>query len=286
VSARAAAAEGRCFLCGGLARDVAWRENGHTAVACACGLTFVHPPPGELDPAIDTHPESFYRLPAALKVAWLRRRRAGGRLLEIGCGDGWFLDAARAAGFTAQGLEVAPARARAARRRGHAVIEGRFEDAALEGGYDVVWHCDLLSHFEEPVAALEKMRGLLAPGGALFFEVGVLGGEMRRFYPRVGGLGLPRHRWLYDERALDALVARAGLRVVARKRFGLAPVLWLHAAARLLRGRPRGGGVGGGGAPSRASIALEWLSSLARYRAGALTPGLGPATLLVLAEAA
>ncbi len=301
-SAVAAAAQGRCFLCDLLAREVAWRENGYEALACRCGLTFVSPPPrpGAVDPAYDAHSASFYRLPAAAKVAWLRRTCPGGRLLEIGCGEGWFLDAARRAGFDAHGIDAHPRRSADACARGLAVRHGLFEEARIDERFDVVAHCDLLSHFPEPIAALAKMRRLLTADGVLFFEVGVLGASVRQWYPRIGGIGLPQHRWLYSDAALGRLFAAAGLEVVATRRFGLGPAVWLSHSLRRVAPVLRRWMTSppapvptpvtpAAPAPRRgwrrwADQAQERVESFARYQVGAWTPRLGPATLLVVAQ--
>jgi SAM-dependent methyltransferase len=311
ANATTSAAQGVCFLCGARPRDVAWHENGYDAVACSCGLVFVQPPPaaGVVDPADDAHSAGFYQLPAAAKVAWLRRHRANGRLLEVGCGDGWFLEAARRAGFDVHGIDTNGTRVAACRARGLDVRHGLFEDAAIAERFDVVFHCDLLSHFSEPAAALARMRELLRPDGLLFIEVGLLGGPARPWYPRIGGIGRPQHRWLYSEAALAQLFGRVGLRVVASRRFGLGPSVWLSQSIRriapsvrwLIR-RSAGAPPSQGARPSAgtraptAEMRPAWrrrldglqaqLESFARYDIGAWTPHFGPATLFVLAEPA
>jgi len=269
-SAISAARDGRCFLCGTPAGAVAWRENGYDAVACACGLAFVQPPPpdGAVDPRYDAHSAAFYRRPAASKVDWLLQHRPPGTLLEIGCGEGWFLEAARRAGFDASGIDADADRVTTARRRGFEVRQGLVEDLAVDERFDVVFHCDLLSHFPEPIAALRRMSALTRPGGVLFFEVGLLGAPMRAWYPHIDGIGLPQHRWLYSERALGTLFLRAGLRVIAHKRFGLGPSVIAAASLRRLARSARSLIRGAPAQPSsvapatRPSLRAAWRSQL------------------------
>jgi len=89
-------------------------------------------------------------------------------LLEVGCAHGWFLDAARARGYAAAGIEPdAPIGAQAA-ARGHAVSIGYFPAALAPGAhYDVVAFNDVFEHLPDPRAALRDVRGVLAPGGLL-----------------------------------------------------------------------------------------------------------------------
>jgi len=92
-----------------------------------------------------------------------------GRLLEIGFGDGLFLDWARAEGFTVEGIELNADFCAAARSRGHAVECG---DAVklLEGRndrYDLVVLFDVLEHLriDEIVQLLRSLRACLAADG-------------------------------------------------------------------------------------------------------------------------
>jgi len=94
--------------------------------------------------------------------------RAPRALLEVGCAHGWFLDAARARGYAAEGIEPdAPIGAHAA-ARGHRVAIGYFPAALAPGTrYDVVAFNDVFEHLPDPRAALRDVRGVLTPGGWL-----------------------------------------------------------------------------------------------------------------------
>ena len=302
-SARAAEPEspGRCAVCDRTSTRVVWQENGYEGRACACGTVYTTPPPPPeaVDPTVDGHPDSYYAAPAARRVRWIRRRHPGGRLLEIGCGEGHFLAAAQAAGYDVAGVEPHPGRARRAANRLGAPVEcARLESCRLgEARFDVVYHCDLLSHFADPEAALRTMVEFLRPDGVLAFEVGLLGGIAPWWYPLIGTIGYPQHRWLYSERSLRMLLARADLELTHAAHFGLAPgVLFLSGVRSLARGvRQLRGATGRAGITRRAErsdatprVSLTRLvdrtQSFWRYTAGRLSPRLGPATLFVIAS--
>jgi SAM-dependent methyltransferase len=285
---------GRCAVCDGTSARVVWRENGYEGRACACGTVYTVPAPVHdvVDPTIDGHLESYYAAPARRRVRWLVRHRPRGRLLEIGCGEGHLLVAARAAGYGVAGLEPDPARARrAAARAGVPVACALLETWRPDGArFDIVYHCDLLSHFAEPVAALRTMTGLLAPGGVLAFEVGLLGGIAPHWYRRLGTLGYPQHRWLYSEDSLRMLLARADLTLTHSTRFGLGlGILFVDGIRSLARAwrwcRPAGRALvpAPAGASVLAGRLVEGTEAFWRYRAGRLAPRLGPATLLAIA---
>jgi SAM-dependent methyltransferase len=96
-----------------------------------------------------------------------------GRLLDVGCGYGLMLDEARRRGYEVEGVELSVDGGRYARERlGLTVREFALEDGALDEElaserYDAVLAIDVLEHFDDPVAALDRLHALLAPGGAL-----------------------------------------------------------------------------------------------------------------------
>jgi SAM-dependent methyltransferase len=282
---------GRCAVCDRVSTLVVWRENGYEGRACPCGTVYTTPPPGDdIDPTADGHPESYYAVPARRRVRWIQRSRPGGRLLEVGCGEGHFLAAAQAAGYDVAGIEPEPGRAARAAARLDAPVECALLESSRPGRaeFDVVYHCDLLSHFADPVAALRKMEAFLGPGGVLAFEVGLLGDIAPRWYAMIGTIGYPQHRWLYSARSLRSLLARADLEPARTQHFGLAPGTLFLGGVRLLAHRYRRirGAAYGPGPVGRTSLGqfLGRSESFWRYTAGRIAPRVGPATLFVIAR--
>lgn len=303
--------EASCVLCGNFGAPVVWTENGYRSHACECGVIYTSPvPPADaIDPTVDLHPPSFYARPAPLKARWLRAHRPGGLLLEVGCGDGAFLRAARRCGYDVAGIDANPGLARrTADDLGIEVEAALLENAEWPtGSCDIVFSCDLMSHFADPSAALARMARWLKPGGALFFEVGIVTGADMRWFRMVGEAHLPEHRQFFSEGALATVLARAGLEMEACKRFALAPSFLASecsAVAKLVtsRRRPPTIDVDEAGqrerhrqrvlsfdatAPRRESRAARLrapVRSFLRYRLGAVAPKAGPLTMLVLAR--
>jgi SAM-dependent methyltransferase len=266
-------------------------ERAQAARLCSCGVVFAWPrtPIDEVDVTIDGHPPHFYAYPAALKARWLAARRPGGRLLEVGCGEGFFLEAAAAQGFEVEGLDAHPGRVETARARSGAPVHlGLFESMPLEGGYDIVYHCDLLSHFADPAGALRRMVSLLNPGGAICFEVGMLAGFHPAWYRFLPDMGLEGHHTFYTLEATLGLLERTGLHCVDRRQYRVGPTWLIGSATQWVRGArtsqraatPRSE------APLGRDVysAYQWLLSQVRYRVGRVLPGFGPGTLILLAE--
>lgn len=141
---------------------------------------------------------------------------AGARLLDVGCGPGFLLQAAEARGFSVLGLEPDANVAPAAAARGHEVRHGYFPDALRpDERFDVIVFNDVLEHIPRIGAALAASAAHLNPGGVLlvncpdqrglFFRAAVLadrlgmGGAHDRLWQR----GLPSpHVWYLTPLAL------------------------------------------------------------------------------------
>jgi SAM-dependent methyltransferase len=138
-----------------------------------------------------------------------------GTLLDIGAGRGRFVASARAAGWSASGIEPS-ARGVEAARSVYGIELERASLADASGAYDAVsmWH--VLEHLDDPGGALVHVHGWLRPGGGLVVGVPNLGSAQAA----IGGarwfhLDLPRHRTHFTVAGLRAALETAGFEVVA-----------------------------------------------------------------------
>jgi len=91
-----------------------------------------------------------------------------GRLLDIGCSCGYFMEVAAASGFEVEGLEFSRAAIAAADPaiRPH-ILCCSVDEFQSSQTYDVVTAFDLIEHVPHPKDFLRKVRRLLKPGGWL-----------------------------------------------------------------------------------------------------------------------
>lgn len=130
---------------------------------------------------------------------------AGGarRVLDMGYGTGEMAAELLGRGMAAEVVEGSPllaARARA-EHPGLVVHEAMFEDFAPGPVYDAVLALHVMEHVDEPSALMERVRGWLAPGGALVVVVPNRESLHRRLAVRMGVQAR-----LDDLSARDALV--------------------------------------------------------------------------------
>lgn len=98
--------------------------------------------------------------------AILRTVPASGRVLDVGCASGAFVEAARKRGLDAWGVEQVPDAVFGAPAavRPYLFVKN-VEREELEGEYGLVTFFDVLEHMREPRVFLRRVRSLLRPGG-------------------------------------------------------------------------------------------------------------------------
>ena len=152
------------------------------------------------------------------RLRWIRKAPSVAtrpiRLLDAGCGPGFFVQAAARSGFTAAGVELSQAAVSHARDElGQNVWQGRVEPADLhDGPYDVVTLWDVIEHLPDPAASLAALSGVLNPGGLLAVSTG----DVTSLTARLSGarwhlFTLPEHLWFHTPNSLRRLLRRAGL---------------------------------------------------------------------------
>ena len=145
------------------------------------------------------------------------------RLIDIGCGPGFFLQTACARGWQGEGLEPSQQASAHACKLGLRVHQGFFsaERARELGRFDVVRMNNVLEHVPNPVSLLTATYGLLEPGGVLV--VGVPN-DFSPMQVAAAAQGLP-HWWIapphhlnyFDFSSLSAVLERLGFTLAERQ---------------------------------------------------------------------
>jgi 2-polyprenyl-3-methyl-5-hydroxy-6-metoxy-1,4-benzoquinol methylase len=178
-------------------------------------------------------------------VAFVRSHLAQGDWLDVGCGYGYAVEAAGAAGYSARGIEPDVVAAGAARNRGIDVTHGVLCDATP--GADVVSTLDVLEHLEDldSFARLvrQKTRGLwvlkVPSSDGLFFRIA----HTFRIASAVERLWQSRyehpHRVYFNEASLHRFLEKHGFDIVATRYLQEIPTRTAVARLTLDGGTPR-----------------------------------------------
>jgi 2-polyprenyl-3-methyl-5-hydroxy-6-metoxy-1,4-benzoquinol methylase len=135
-----------------------------------------------------------------------------GRLLDLGCSCGYFLDVALESGYDAYGVEfseeaIAAAWPATRQRIRRANVNDADGDHPRE--YDVVTAFDIIEHVEDPVTFLGEIEGMLAPGGGVVVSTPDTGHILRY---------LMGARWpMLQPMQHTTLMSRLGLRIALER---------------------------------------------------------------------
>jgi SAM-dependent methyltransferase len=146
-------------------------------------------------------------------VDFIRRFRAGGRLLDVGCAYGFFLEEAKPY-FEVHGVELAEDAAAHCRRRGLDVATGVADEALLErlGALDVIVLLDVIEHLPAPQETLALCAKYLKPGGIIVLTTGDFGSASARLAgARWRLMTPPQHLWFFSRASVAGLAHNCGL---------------------------------------------------------------------------
>lgn len=127
-----------------------------------------------------------------------------GKILDVGCNNGAFVDVALDKGYDAYGNEL---NQNIINPRTYA---GYLKDLKLpDESFDAITLHDVLEHFVDPVANLKEIHRILTKDGILIVD-------FPHFYVSTGlhHWKLTEHLWLLDKRELIELLLRSGFSVI------------------------------------------------------------------------
>ena len=147
--------------------------------------------------------------------------RPPGRLLDVGCAAGFFLDEARRSGWDVAGVDVSEwARRQAGDRFGLEVLDSL--EAAAEhwrGSFDTVTLFQVLEHMPDPRSALQLVRTQLKPGGLLVIEtwdrMSLVARLSGRYWQQISP---PSVIHLFSRSSLDRLLKSEGFTIQSVRR--------------------------------------------------------------------
>lgn len=223
-------------------------------VKCSdCGLVYLNPRP-DISELSTIYPSDYYAYHLSQKanentdsllykarrhVYLSRLERAlsacgGGaalRVLDIGCADGralnWYKQV-RSAKVETFGVDFDEKAVELARRSGHTVYAGRFEEADIPQSYfDLVVATHVIEHVADPKSFAKRAFEVLKPGGVFLVETpNIEAADARLFKNRHwGGYHFPRHWIFYSPTTLKKLIEECGF-TVQETQFHPAPAFW------------------------------------------------------------
>lgn len=221
-----------CPLCHADAHTVAREFSPYKVVRCrSCNLHYLSPrlseaamqriyeddsyfEDGEVGYTSYLEQEASLRYSFGTFLRQLQKRSlTGGDLLEVGCGHGFFLEAARPYFQRCVGVDFSPAVVASARSRANQVYQGGIESIPRSETYDCIVLISVIEHVHEPVDFLRTLRTHLRPSGRLIVATPDVSGVFQRMLGRrwPAYQVIPEHVAFYNRKTLSSLMTKAGL---------------------------------------------------------------------------
>ncbi|MBX2971865.1 MAG: class I SAM-dependent methyltransferase [Flavobacteriales bacterium] len=140
--------------------------------------------------------------------------RKCGRLLDVGCGRGWFLIEAKKRGWEVYGTEYSQAAIDLGRRNAITMHQGALDDTTFPGmEFDVITSFEVLEHTNAPLDDLRHIHRMLRHGGLHYCTTPNFNSLLRYYLKgRYNIINYPEHLSYYTRRTMNKLMRKAGLR--------------------------------------------------------------------------
>jgi len=151
------------------------------------------------------------------EVELIKKYGNGTHLLDVGCGEGFFLFNAAKAGYITRGIELAQDAAAYAKREFGIDVEAKpFEESRFpENHFDVITLWQVLEHVPYPRVILEEVYRILKPGGLLAMSTPDIGAVLARILGR-GWWNIRRlHINQFNAKTLMDILNRTGFKNVS-----------------------------------------------------------------------
>jgi SAM-dependent methyltransferase len=208
-----------------------------------CGLVYVNPQPVFSDEALHLlYSKNYFEAPYMKyyadegdiqsnesfeqRMALIEKFANGGKLLDIGCASGGFLNLAKNKGWDTYGVDVSESAVLRARERYDLeVFQGSLQDALYDDEFfDVVSLGDVFEHVKNPKLYLKEVYRILKKGGLLYLAVPNFDGlyyKIALLVSRFNGRNyfvLPYHIYFFTEYIIDQYLNKTDFELIKFKR--------------------------------------------------------------------
>lgn len=218
-----------CAVCGGAQMSHWDTHKGFDVYICqACGHGMADVPEQFEDEVGEQYTGEYFsamqydrkwRFRVGRASRWLRYlmelRKPPGNSLDIGCAMGYYMEAAKALGWTPHGTDISEHALQASRDRGLHVFWSRHPDDFPDDlpPLDIVTAAQVVEHFCDPIGYLRALKGKMAPGGLIYIQIPNFA-KLTRQGPAVGYMGPPEHIHFFTLDTITAAVEKAGWELV------------------------------------------------------------------------
>ncbi len=214
----------KCNLCGSREKRLVMVKDGTNIVMCkSCSLVYCEDQPSkkgikELYNSGEFSPTSYYTKSEKTdrKVFTMMIRKANkyanpGKMLDLGCNIGTFMDVAAVGGWTVSGIEINKSAADLCSKKHDDVECGYIEKKTYKkDSFDAVNMGDVIEHLQDPDSMLKLVNKILKPEGILIISTpDISKWAARRFQVKPG-----EHLFYFNKRTMKAMLEKNDFEVL------------------------------------------------------------------------
>jgi SAM-dependent methyltransferase len=223
-----------CNLCGSDSTKLIFVKDGFNVVRCRkCGLVYVNPrhnlqdlnkiyTKGYYTGQDEKGYEDYIGGEQGIKTMFRKRLKIvekykkGGRLLDMGCATGFFLEVAEENGWDAFGVELSEYASNYARERGSNVFTGDLTETTFpDGHFDVITLWAVVSNLQNPHNNLLEVHRILKKDGLIVIQTG----DINSIFAKLRGVNwdilTPEgHLYYFSKKTLRKMLEIAGFKIV------------------------------------------------------------------------
>ncbi len=146
------------------------------------------------------------------KLAYIKKYIPTGTLLEVGCGYGFFLEAANTSAFQVTGIDVSKDAVTYAKQHGsNARVLSLTKQSFPKNAFSGVVAFQLIEHLQHPLEFLEIIHDITKPGGIVLFTTPNEGGYLKKMLgKRWMGFRHREHLYFFSPNTIRHLLIKAG----------------------------------------------------------------------------
>jgi 2-polyprenyl-3-methyl-5-hydroxy-6-metoxy-1,4-benzoquinol methylase len=211
-----------CLVCNSAKlKPLSAYQKAHLCKCCNCGFVFAQQIPSEqeLIEYYDGYGRNDYLSPVTIKrynelLDAMEPFRKTNKLLDVGCGIGYFLEVAKERGWEVFGTEYTDRAIEICTEKGIQMKQGKLDPSNYEpGSFDVITSFEVLEHINNPLEETNNFNQLLRKGGLVYLTTPNFNSLLRhRLKERYDVITYPEHLSYYTPSTLKKLFTQCGFR--------------------------------------------------------------------------
>ncbi len=221
----------KCLICSSNKLKKLERYSNNYLVKCNnCGLVFCEPIPSQQELnnyyKIYAYENNYYSPITKQRYIELLKKfeqfRVTNNLLDVGCGNGFFLEVAKNHGWNVYGTEYSEKAIEILQEKSIKAFKGELNTNNFKPEtFDIITSFEVMEHINNPIEEVSKFNTLLRKGGVLYITTPNFNSISRNLLKEKWNIiGYPEHLTYYTINTINKLVKQNNFKLLSAKTTG------------------------------------------------------------------